>query len=153
MFVLQHEVMEEGIMSTVVWYEENRVLFVQHEGVLTHEKVTHWNAIAADLMDAVPPSVRKVHIILDATKVTAVDLNLKTVLADPVVQRLVQHPKYGWGIYVGNKRNPLYMFFASVIGQKFNEDIKFFDTELEAVEFLRTQDLDLEHLQVKHYVY
>lgn len=138
-------------MSTVVWYEAHRVIFVQHEGILTQEKVSRWNSLAADLMDTAPDDVRKVHIILDTTLVTGVDLDLKVAMADPNVQRLVSHPKYGWGIYVGNKRNPLYMFFASVIGQKLNESLKFFDTEAEAVEFLRSQDIDLENLQVKNY--
>ncbi len=138
-------------MSTVVWYEEHRVLFVQHQDTLTQAKVSLWNGLAADLMDTVPDSVRKVHIILDATRVTGVDIDLKAAMADPAVQRLVNHPKYGWGIYVGNKRNPLYMFLASVVGQKLNESLKFFDSEAEAVEFLRTQDLDLENLQIKNY--
>lgn len=138
-------------MSTVAWYEVHRVIFVQHEGRLTQEMVSRWNSLAADLMDTAPEHVRKVHIILDTTHVTGVDLDLKAAMENPNVKRLVSHPKYGWGIYVGNKRNPLYMFLASVIGQKMNESLKFFDTEAEAVDFLRNQDLDLKNLQVKNY--
>lgn len=138
-------------MSTVVWYEANRVLFVQHHDRLTQEKVSRWNGLAADLLDTVPDDVRKVHIILDATHVTGVTLDIKAVMEDENVKRLATHPKYGWGIYLGNKRNPLYVFLASVASQKLNEDIKFFDSEAEAVEFLRSQDLDLENLMVKHF--
>lgn len=139
-------------MSTVIWYEENHVIFVQHHGVLNQAKVISWNQAAADLMDAAMGISERVHIIVDATQVTSVELDIQTILNESHVLRLTEHPLYSWGVYVGNKQNPLYVFLASVIGQKLNESVKFFDTEHEAIEFLRTQDIALSHLNLRHLV-
>lgn len=137
-------------MPRVQWYAEGRVLYVRHPALLDNTGVITWNGIAADMMEPYRDIPHPIHVIIDATHVKDFDVDLAKVMQHEDVIRSTTHPRLGWAVYIGNRDNPLYIFMATIAGQRLGEDIKFFDTEAEAVDFLKRRDLSLSDLSVRN---
>lgn len=136
-------------MSIVMWYEQGRVIYVRHPAVVNNHTVIAWNQAAVKLLDQYLNTKNTIHIIIDATYVQDYGVVVQQLVAHADVQRLSQHPRFGWGIYLGNTDNVVYKFTATVAGQRLGENIKFFATEADAVRFLKQRDAALLTLRVK----
>lgn len=121
----------------VSWFQEPRILYVRYYGKLTAEDIHEANSQALIHLDAAttPP----VHTLVNVIDMTELGFVFKDVLKDEAVINVSSHKKLGWVVYF-NKQNPIYTFMANVVGQSYEEKVKFLDTEAEAVSFLQRID-------------
>ena len=133
------------MLYDVQWYKEPVVLYVRHEGILTPDKIVRAEeTIFSYLHDARRP----VHVMVDVTRMTGVDCNLREVEQLDIVQRVSEHPRRGLIVAFDNY-NPAYTFMATVAGKRMRDDVQVVDSEREAVEFLRHVDNRLEFLEMR----
>lgn len=136
-------------MPKVIWYEEGRVLYVRHPVRVDDDTVIAWNMVAADMLAPYTNAPQRIHIIIDTTRVQEFAVNAQVITQSEVVQQVSKHPRLGWGVYLGSADNVVYKFVATIAGQRLDENLKFFDTEAEVVDFLKRQDPELSALEVK----
>jgi len=117
----------------ISWYQPNRIVLMQVEGLL---KTAEVQSLIADAGTYVAEGLPLVHFLVDTRtlqKIESVPEALKVVQGNP------PHPNMGWMIVVG-KMNPLVKFFLDFVGLLTKSRYRRFDTMPESLDFLKEID-------------
>lgn len=120
----------------ISWYQPNRIVLMQVDGLLTTAEV---QTLIVDAGVYVTTGTPLVHFLVDTQalqKIESVSEALKVVQGNP------PHPNMGWMIVVG-KMNPLVKFFLDFVGLITRSRYRRFDTMPESLAFLKEIDLSL----------
>ena len=119
--------------ATVSWYEQDRIILVNIEGVLLKEEIDPANqSVAQYVREGQAP----VHLIIDALRLDKFPLELKQFSG---ARSYMREPNMG-KIAVISKQSVVVRFFASVLTQAAHIEMKMFDTLDEGLAFLRRVD-------------
>ncbi len=77
------------------------------------------------------------HFIFDMQQVTWIEPSLKEIQRNQNAASFYQHPLLGWILYVIQDDNPLIQFVTSAIAQRYDARVRWFNTQDEALDFLR----------------
>lgn len=122
----------------VEWYIENQIIFTRFWGETTlREVLEHGDELDAYFDQSDRPLV---HLITDASQVTK-GITLKD--AAQLAKEGHLHPKSGWSIMVGQK-DMLVKFATNVARQLFKMRQRTFDTNEEALAFLKEIDVTID---------
>lgn len=124
----------------VSWYRENIVMGVRYFDDLLAEDIYQANA---KVLEELEKAQDRIHVLVNVIHLGKLAFNFQEVMYNETVAKVSAHKKLGWVIYY-DKKNPLYNFMASVVGQSYEERVRFYDTEAEAVAYLKKADERLE---------
>ena len=119
---------------SIEWYVEDQVLFVKHWGATKAEEVRIQMETMNHQLDL--SAGQLIHVIIDLSAVTKA-LSVKDF--PKAFAHFKTHPKYRWTMMVGQK-DPLVRFASTVATNLFRAPLRTFDTNPQAVEFLKTID-------------
>ena len=117
----------------ISWYQPNRVVLMQVDGLLTTAEV---QSLIAEAGTYVAQGTPLVHFLVDTRalqKIESVPEALKVVQGNP------PHPNMGWMLVVG-RMNPLVKFFLDFVGLLTRSRYRRFDTMPESLAFLKEID-------------
>ena len=119
---------------SIEWYVEDQVLFVKHWGATQADEVRLQMEMMNNQLDLSP--AQSIHVIIDLSGVTKA-LSVKDF--PKAFGSYKTHPKYRWTMMVGQK-DPLVRFASTVATNLFRAPLRTFDTNSQAVEFLKSID-------------
>ena len=119
---------------SIEWYVEDQVLFVKHWGATQADEVRTQMETMNHQLDL--SSGQSIHVIIDLSQVTKA-LSVKDF--PKAFAHYKTHPKYRWTMMVGQK-DPLVRFASTVATNLFRAPLRTFDTNPQAVEFLKSID-------------
>jgi hypothetical protein len=119
---------------SIEWYVEDQVLFVKHWGPSQPDAVRTQMEMMNQQLDRSP--AQSIHVMIDLSDVTKA-LSVKDF--PKAFGSYKTHPKYRWTMMVGQK-DPLVRFASTVATNLFRAPLRTFDTNSQAVEFLKTID-------------
>ena len=117
----------------VSWYQANRIVLLQVDGLLTTAEV---RSLIVEAGKYVVEGTTLVHFLVDTRtlqKIESVPEALKVVQGNP------PHPNMGWMIVVG-RMNPLVKFFLDFVGLLTKSRYRRFDTMPDSLAFLKEID-------------
>lgn len=123
---------------SIEWYVEDQVLFVKHWGPTRADEVRLQMEMMNHQLDL--SSAQSIHVIIDLSSVTRA-LSVKEF--PKAFGSYKTHPKYRWTMMVGQK-DPLVRFASTVATNLFRAPLRTFDTNEQAVEFLRSIDPEID---------
>ncbi len=126
----------------IAWYAENLILQVSYTGDLTLKEVISANFRVGQILESSP---HKIHLLLNLEQLETVNFQLNEMVQHPMVAATARHRNVGWVVRF-NRNNPFYNFISTVIRQTHQQTAEFFDTQAEALDFLKSLDPRLEHL-------
>ena len=118
------------------WYQPNRIVLLEVEGVLTTAEITDLIAQAGVYVSTGTPLV---HFLVDTRslqRIENVGASLKIVQGNP------PHPSMGWMMVIGTM-NPLVRFFLDFVGLITKSRYRRFDDLPLALDFLKDVDQSL----------
>jgi hypothetical protein len=119
---------------SIEWYVEDQVLFVKHWGATKAEEVRIQMETMNHQLDL--STGQSIHVIIDLSEVTKA-LSMKDF--PKAFAHFKTHPKYRWTMMVGQK-DAMVRFASSVATNLFRAPLRTFNTNEQAIEFLRTID-------------
>ncbi len=126
------------VQYSIEWYVEDQVLFVKHWGPTQADDVREQMATMNQRLDSSP--AQSIHVIIDLSEVTKA-LSMKDF--PKAFAHFKTHPKYRWTMMVGQK-DPLVRFASTVATNLFRAPLRTFDTNAQAVAFLKTMDPEID---------
>lgn len=129
----------------IAWYsKEDCLLFVKYYGLMDIQLVNEVNQKIYDLLEA---AAGKVNILVDVIGIESVKITMKDIADSDIVAKTSVHRNLHWVLYY-NKSNRFYIFLASYVGQNFGERVNFFESQDEALTFMKYSNLIPDEFQV-----
>lgn len=119
---------------SIEWYVPDQILFVKHWGATQADEVREQMTLMNQQLELSP--AESIHVIIDLSGVTKA---LKVKDFQKAFAHYKTHPKYRWTMMVGQK-DPLVRFASTVATTLFRAPLRAFNTNSEAVEFLKSID-------------
>ena len=131
---------------SIEWYVEDQVLFVKHWGPTQADAVRTQMESMNHQLDL--STGQSIHVIIDLSEVTKA-LSMKDF--PKAFAHFKTHPKYRWTMMVGQK-DPMVRFASTVATNLFRAPLRTFDTNAQAVAFLKTIDPAIDWSKAKQSV-
>lgn len=120
------------------WYVDRRVLFTEWSGDISTAALAHFESEWLEIMDS---GEAPIHWVNDLSRIEHLSFNLHTA---PSTLKFLTHPSLGWVLAYGHLNDFKIRFTVRTITYIFELQLREFNRELDAFDFLYALDHDLD---------